>query len=107
MFTTEKAPGELHERPHREICEEGRLLLKAADLIEADGWWDGSLESAHGHCAWTAIAQAGGSVAGGWEAGMRFASAIGVDGIDKIYAWNDARTKDEVVAKLRAVALGG
>jgi hypothetical protein len=103
-----------------ELAEPAKLLLKAADLIEE-----------RGHCKWVTCddlgrlclrgalraAESGGQDTSWWTAGdmaLRADAIIrrtlgdeSVDG-DASAEWNnaDGRTPAEVVAKLRAVALG-
>jgi hypothetical protein len=56
MFTTEKAPGEIHEQPHREsseaapqqLDEPAMLLLKAADHLKRYGWCQGAISEPDG-----------------------------------------------------------
>lgn len=89
-----------------DLDEASKLLLKAADLLEIPGvWGQGSFSEKRvigSHCAMTAIR----SLSKHYEAEQRFARAFG--GVLNVYEWNDTegRTKEEVIAKLRAVALG-
>ena len=105
MFTTEKAPGELHEQPHRELLPEEKLLLKAADYITEHGL----SSSGKGYdmdgrvCVIVALGICGldyPSIDGAIER-LRRHVPLG------IADWSDNNPAAEVVAKLRAVALGG
>jgi hypothetical protein len=63
MFTTEKAPGEIHEQPFREngegLDDASKLLLKAAALIEERGHCKMIREDGSGRmCAMGAIGMA-------------------------------------------------
>jgi hypothetical protein len=104
MFVEEKANGEV-----KKLDEISHLLLKAAALIERDGWGDGDCKK-RGYCAFAAMVVADGPHATSTplarQAGLRFAKALGFNSTTPIFRWNDApgRTKEEVIAKLRAVA---
>lgn len=110
MFIEEKAPGEV-----KEMDEAAKLLLKAAAVIEENGHAQNDYEVHGRFCAVGAICKAAGSVYEGRRtpeatAGIqRLREAVERAGLAGILDWNDypGRTKDEVVAKLRAVALGG
>ena len=116
MFTTEKAPGEIHERSDRELEREGldetaKLLLKAAAVIDEIGWCQNGYTKHGGYCIYGALDHAAGFDVGEGatnqvvsQAAWRFIDAVK----SSVAGWNDTpgRTKDEVVAKLRAVALG-
>lgn len=107
-----------------ELDEPAKLLLKAADLIEKYGLAKWMTCDAEGRmCLRGAIRVAGGAekargITAWWrsddmekEADARIRRSLGdrSDFGDTSADWNNAyeRTKDEVVAKLRAVALGG
>lgn len=96
------------------LDEPAKLLLRAADVIEAQGWCqkfvgsrdgkvclEGALMVAYGKSPTELIEASRVPM----EASRRVRRAVGTDA----FRWNDekGRTKDEVVAKLRAVALGG
>ena len=90
------------------LDDAGEVLLKAAEIIEERGWCQNALSNGTGFCAVGALGMAsrerGGQ--GFTEAWARLeANVLGLNVAD----WNDNpfRTKEEVVAKLRAVALGG
>lgn len=100
MFVEEKAKGEV-----KELDEASQILMDAAALIEKHGFWKNG-SGLDGRCAMLAIAY----IAKGrsyTEARLRFTKAIGGSDVRDIYSWNDAHSKDEVIAKLRAVALSG
>ena len=95
------------------VDEVGRVLLAAADDIEQNGWWDGSdggkMIGALGHltnCALLAIDLDHKSPHGAARACNRLERHLGLSrgGVPN---WNDeeGRTKEEVVAALRAAAL--
>ena len=93
------------------LDDASKLLLKAAAYLESKGWRCGSGDS--GVCAYEAIVYADKPDAIqtplATVAAERLAAALGCSEITGIFKWNDARgrTKDEVIAKLRAVALRG
>lgn len=100
-----------HLKP--KLDDASRLLLKAADLIEREGWGDGDCKE-RGYCAYAALVKADDpdaiSTSLSRDAAMRFSRSLGFMGaVTPIFRWNDSpeRTKEEVVAKMRAVALGG
>lgn len=110
FLETEKRPQ--GEQPFRENTHEGldtasKLLLRAAALIEERGLCQGVGTDGSGRlCMLAALGAVEGC--GSWavhEATGRMHKAVGWP----CYLWNDVpgRTKEEVVAKLRAVALGG
>ena len=90
-----------------QLDEASKLLLKAAALIEVRGWVQGNFECSRGYCIGGAAIRADttlGRVV--YPIALKRVSAS----LGTFYVgWNDTpgRTKDEVVAKLRAVALGG
>lgn len=96
-----------------ELDEGSRVLLRAAELIEQHGWVQGSAGEGHGHgfCVDHALVSAVGELAPTclWSADhpsyRRLYRAVGMGPS----IWNDqpGRTKRDVLAKLRAVALGG
>lgn len=109
MFVEEKSKGEV-----KELDEPSKALLKAAALIEKHGWCQNHYSSADGRlCILGAVKAALGIPVGDEEdvnpiaekACERIFDNVGV----RAHFWNDraGRTQDEVVAKLRAVALGG
>jgi hypothetical protein len=100
-----------------------RLLMRAADVIERDGWCQNNVLTEDGRvCLVGAIHTANNKRFGRandycdpWDENSREALVRMdrvlpkvADGIGACAVWNDTpgRTKDEVVAKLRAVALG-
>ncbi len=105
MFVEHKEAGEV-----RELDSASTLLLKAADVIERQGWCQNYIGTYHGQvCLEGAL-----NVAAGRDPKRDLVGVVGVAAhrirraVGKCaYHWNDApgRTKDEVVAKLRAVAL--
>ena len=113
FLETEKRPA---GEPSREndlspLDEASKLLLKAADLIEERGWCQNTYTSPKGRlCILGALKTAQGVEFVGesnptvLQASKRFGAVVG----GRTYQWNDVpgRTKEEVVAKLRAVALG-
>jgi hypothetical protein len=97
-----------------ELDAASRLLLRTAEVIERQGWCQCYIGIANGQvCLEGALMIAAGktpesviipnTVAG--EAVSRVRASVGMGA----YQWNDkpGRTKEEVIAKLRAVALGG
>lgn len=82
------------------------ILERAADHIVAHGWWNGGDSSLPGaQCASNAICKYIGP--GSYtDAHRALVAAIGGYCVRDIFRWNDApeRTKEEVVAMLRAVA---
>ena len=114
MFQPDKAPGEV-ALPSREnlpaLDEIGRILLRAADILETGGHCKGRANFGDAHCLSGAITQATFTIQeypwdGHSPAIDRVADSLGGECPIK---WNDApeRTQAEVVAKLRSVALGG
>lgn len=101
MFVEQKEFGEV-----RELSGWQRVLLKAADVIEKYGHAKRCYSPlANGErCAGLAIVAAHGQTDDHEEAVARLQKAVG----GYITLWNDEpeRTADEVIAKLRAVALG-
>ena len=90
-----------------ELDEASKVLLRAADLIEDRGWCQRALEDDMGrYCAIGAILQVPGTTDERSVAATRLMKSICER---DVAVWNNApgRTKEEVVAKLRAVALGG
>lgn len=116
MFVEHKEVGEV-----KELDAVSNLLLKAAALIEKHGWCQNRLEDQQGRmCLRGAIGMAAAGNAhffhgGEWvgvakEADQRVHNAIsGGKAWECPGMWNNerGRTQEEVVAKLRAVALGG
>lgn len=87
-----------------ELDDASKILLKAAALIEESGWCQNAMFDKGRMCALGAIGTAGRYQQSAYDARDRLQSALHAG----VGAWNDVdgRTKDEVVAKLRAVALG-
>ena len=119
MFVEHKEAGEFTTPA---LDEASRLLLKAAALLEEHGWCQHERSNAGRHCVLGALDEAAGGDrnwghkderAPWWGAVQRLVSAVGAThpiGINWAAAnWNNqpGRTKEEVIAKLRAVALGG
>lgn len=83
------------------------VLLHAARLIEEHGWWNGEMtkQALTGHCALTAIDDAGGDwrIANqGWDA---LTAHLGLRDHDDIPDWNDRQPNGAAVtAALRAAA---
>lgn len=92
-----------------ELDEPAKLMLRAAAVIERDGLWRGGLGGG-GQCIVTAMAGEAGLGDVCQQAQKRIAATLpnpgGLYYADLIYQWNDSHTQAEVVAKLRAVALG-
>jgi hypothetical protein len=109
------APEKREVFPNRESSQEaldetGKLFLKAAALIEDRGLARGVAQDSRGRlCIVGALNLAHGGEAHDSSCPLRtferFQDATG----QMLRTWNDqrGRTKEEVVAKLRAVALGG
>lgn len=93
-----------------ELDRVSRLLLKAADIMEVGGHCKGMAQDGAAHCLSGAVSQAafGFGSWGLWHGHNEAFERVRASIEDPI-SWNDdpARTKDEVVAKLRAVALSG
>lgn len=94
-----------------ELDDASKLLLKAAALIESKGLCKGQYTERDRYCVFGALDASAGFFPGDGvfascsaldEAILRFGDAVG-----SIAGWNDDHTKEEVVAKLRSVALGG
>jgi hypothetical protein len=106
----EKAPGELHEQPYREICEEGQILLDAAALIEKHGHCNWAARGNDGSmCAHRAIYEAEDKLYGAVEtpkgdAARRRLAAL-LDG-RPVTIWSNASNKAIVVETMRRAALG-
>ena len=89
-----------------ELDEASKVLLRAAEKIEREGWIQDMYSNEHGLCLLGALGyplhEGRDEVE---EARLRLAMTIR----GPLTRWNDApgRTKEEVVAKLRSVALGG
>ena len=85
-----------------------QLLLDAADLIDRQGWWDGTPtprgEQRTLHCIETAISAIGSKQIdmARSEASVNFSNYVSTPSI----TWNDApgRTKEEVLAAMRGAA---
>lgn len=100
--------------PAKVLDDASKLMLKAADLIETRGLCKGVYIDGDAHCIFGALRRAAGlgferkdigtTTPALQEADKRLTSILG-----PVPPWNDvdARTKEEVVAKLRVVALGG
>jgi len=93
--------------------EQDKVLLDAADIIERRGWHRGSYESGYGAvCALGAINIAANGAAlkfgpSSNDAVVRMTHYLVQTGYeDGVHSWNDqpGRTKEEVVAALRAAA---
>jgi hypothetical protein len=82
----------------------------AADLIERDGWWDGSQPGVRGsNCAYTAISRATLRLPAeaDWTHATAFAKAQGLNTTHDLHgipAWNDASTRQQVLDALRKTA---
>lgn len=107
MFLDDKPQGTPHTSPgeYETLQPWRKKLLAAAALIEEFGWAREAEDEKGRIC----VLQAFGRV--GWdddteEACDRFGEYVGDE---HVFIWNDchARDQEEVVAKLRAVALGG
>ena len=116
-FVEHKSPGEglpLREQ-ELQLDDVSKLLLKAAVEIEWRGWCQLASSDGAAVCMEGAMLLAGGRSPNGFFRGMSFRAfervcdAIKRDGFSVPHEWNDSpgRTKEEVIAKLRAVALGG
>ena len=83
------------------------VLVKARNIIDRRGWWDGTGKSCYGECVITAIVKSERSRS--QVVRDRFAEAAGSGArADFLDIWNDAegRTKDEVLAAFdRAIAV--
>lgn len=94
-------------------AEVADALDKAAEVIETRGWFQGDLyangedDGACAVCAWGALIVAKKAGGDSEHSTMRERSAIrAVTGVAALANWNDTpgRTKDEVIAVLRAAA---
>ncbi len=86
-------------------------LRKAADLIERDGWCQGSYQNETGRCLVGALDWVANEVRDQWprpnyEARWLVIDMLGVYGVGLEVGWNDTpgRTADEVTEILRAAA---
>lgn len=100
-----------------ELDEASKVLLRAADYIEEHGWCQNEMHTLDGSaCLEGAIQYAISGRLMRFDEGLESANLF-CDALTRIdlavdrpaFKWNDApgRTKEEVVAKLREVALGG
>ena len=88
------------------IDEASKLLLKAADYIEANGLCQGSAADGNRLCTIRAIhAMNGGKSFWGTTAEKAYHRLR--DRVGLVSHWSDSTPQSEVVAKLRAVALSG
>jgi hypothetical protein len=108
MFTEEKARGEF-----KELDETTTLLLKAAALIEERGHCKHQTVDRDGRlCLWGGIlVAAGGNPSSVVPCGLAWKAIYKIDAVipgECAIIWNDRpeRTGEEVITKLRAVALG-
>lgn len=101
MFVEHKEVGE-----EKKLDESGKLLLKVADVIERDGWCQGSYTTGKLSCIVGAIVKVEPDNTALRQLTYSILNA-NIGGC--VIRWNDTpgRTQAEVVAKLRAVALGG
>ena len=78
------------------------ILLRAAEVLERDGWTQGASTCGRKRCAMTAIGDADGRI----EERERLRAVIGSN---SIVDWNDApgRTASEVIAAMREAARHG
>lgn len=82
------------------------VIRKARELIEADGWVQGSFRSEDGYCLGGAISEAAYRLAPDGEIGITSLKATGVfgrvHGALRVTAWNDdpTRTEQEVIDML-------
>jgi hypothetical protein len=104
MYVEHKEAGE-HEQPYREICEEAKLLLKSAEMIEDRGWCQGNFEDKQGRMCLMGALKAAAPGMEAMGAYIRLRDYLG----GSVMSWNDGtcQSQDEAVAKLRAAALGG
>lgn len=96
-----------------ELSDENQQLLEAADLIEKEGWWNGSYHQEGNFCLLQALAAVGSMRR---KAGKRdYFNCKGrildrrLRNITKtmyLNKWNDSHTKDEVLDLLREAAYG-
>jgi hypothetical protein len=93
----------------RIISPVAKILLTAADFIEARGWCQGTMEDAQGRiCPRQAIYYAEpGDRKKRHDASLMVARHLGLYFPSGLMVWNDepGRTKTEVVSSLRAAAL--
>lgn len=93
--------------PTTKLDEVSLTLLRAADYIEERGWCQLRYHTRAGHvCAYGAILSIEGDISVRRKAEVRFSRFHDVLSMEN---YNDApgRTKEEVVAALRAAAYGG
>lgn len=113
MFVEHKEAVEITEEPT--LDEAGKLLLKAADCIEANGHLRNDLgRPGKGFCVLGAVIYAESGDAQALNYGLMFNPVMRdalarlrvVIGMDSEIGWNNRpeRTKDEVVSALRAAA---
>lgn len=88
------------------VDADGAILLRAAEIIEEGGWWDGGTEETFQeghHCAQMAIRDAYGEYIP-FNVIDRFAQRLGLADTG-IATWNDAQPNAEAVtSRLRAAA---
>lgn len=103
-----------HLEQPAELSKVARILLRSASMIETDGHWQGSTATANrGHiCAILGIYDAAKELRdqdyfAADAARDRLTTALGFKNMKEVYDWNDATPTKAVIAKLRAVALGG
>lgn len=94
-------PRDLVGFPETVVDADGAILLRAAEIIEECGWWDGADNIVKGVCAIMAMSDSshGLSVMDIARLGRRL-------GVVSIAAWNDAQPNAEAVTShLRACAV--
>ena len=87
------------------VDKTGKLLLAAADLLQAEGWVQGSMRRYGGRCVVGAISDAGCPRATAQQLNRAYNRALALAGTNLPF-WNDApgRTKEEVINLLRRAA---
>lgn len=105
MFVSDKPQGETQEQT---IEPWRKVLLDAADHLQANGWWQcGASARGGAWCASNVLGKVGASDESEWIARKKLGRYLGGgDYLLAIFEWNDApeRTAAEVIATLRKVA---
>lgn len=105
MFLDTKKEGEVQQGPVHLLEQWQRGLLRAADLIERDGWCQRFANKNGRYCLFGAISMA----AGVFDACALTDRVSRYLGVPSAISWNDApcRTKEEAIRALRGCALEG
>lgn len=108
MFVEHKEAVEITEQPP--LSDWQKDLLHAANLIESNGWVQGYWRSEHGYCmrgsVYAVMEATGRNPHDAWPVLHKMED--GMTGQQGCMSFNDTRgrTKEEVIARMRAIALG-